>query len=63
MDPILYGVALYLNLRKLFTIQKKGDDRYVAKLRSCYNDVLVRMEPGEKIWTKIDEYAMLYKDQ
>jgi hypothetical protein len=63
MDHPLYGAALYLNPEKFFAIQKKGDDRYVAELRSCFNDVLARMEPDEKIWTEIDECAMLYGDQ
>jgi hypothetical protein len=55
--------TLYLNPGKFFAIQKKGDDRYVAELRSCFNDVLARMEPDEKIQTEIDECAMLYEDQ
>jgi hypothetical protein len=63
MDHLLYGAALYLNPGKFFEIQKKGDDRTVAELRSCFNDVLARMEPNEDIRTKIDEYAMLYEDQ
>jgi hypothetical protein len=63
MDHPLYGAALYLNPRKFFEIQKKGDDRTVAELRSCFNDVLTRMDPNEKIRSKIDEYAMLYEDQ
>jgi hypothetical protein len=63
MDHPLYGAALYLNLEKFFKIQKKGDDRTVAELRSCFNDVLARMKPNEEIRSKIDEYAMLYEDQ
>jgi hypothetical protein len=63
MDLPLYGAALYLNPRKFFEIQNKGDDRIVVELRSCFNDVIVRMEPNEEIQTKIDEYAMLYEDQ
>jgi hypothetical protein len=63
MDHPLYGAALYLNPGKFFEIQKKGDDRTVAELRSCFNDVLARMEPNEEIRSKIDEYAMLYEDQ
>jgi hypothetical protein len=63
MDHPLYGAALYLNSRKFFIIQKKGDDRTIAELRSCFNDVLARMEPNVEIRTKIDEYAMLYEDQ
>jgi hypothetical protein len=63
MDHPLYGAAFYLNPEKFFEIQKKGDDRTVAELRSCFNDVLARMEPNAKIRTKIDEYAMLYEDQ
>jgi hypothetical protein len=63
MDHLLYGAALYLNPEKFFEIQKKGDDRTVAELRSCFNDVLTRMEPNEEIRSKIDEYAMLYEDQ
>jgi hypothetical protein len=63
MDHLLYGAALYLNPEKFFEIQKKGDDRIVAELRSCFNCVLARMEPNEDIRTKIDEYAMLYEDQ
>jgi hypothetical protein len=35
----------------------------VVELRSCFNDVLARMEPDEKIQTEIDECAMLYEDQ
>jgi hypothetical protein len=62
MDHPLYGAALYLNPKKFFKIQKKGDDRTVAELRSCFNDVLARMEPNEEIRSKIDEYAMLYED-
>jgi hypothetical protein len=63
MGHLLYGAALYLNPEKFFEIQKEGDDRTVAELRSCFNDVLARMEPTEEIRTKIDEYAMLYEDQ
>jgi hypothetical protein len=63
MDHPLYGAAFYLNPGKFFEIQKKGDDRTVAELRSCFNDVLARMEPNEEIWTKIDKYVMLYEDQ
>jgi hypothetical protein len=63
MDHPLYGAALYLNPEKIFEIQKKGDDRTVAELMSCFNDMLARMEPNEEIRTKIDEYAMLYEDQ
>jgi hypothetical protein len=37
--------------------------RYVAELRSCFNDVLARMEPDEEIRSKIDEYAMHYEDR
>jgi hypothetical protein len=57
MDHPLYEAALYLNPGKFFEIQKKGDDRTVAEPRSCFNDVLARMEPNEEIRTKIDEYA------
>jgi hypothetical protein len=63
MDHPLYRAALYVNPGKFFAIQKKGDDRYVVELRSCFNDVLARMEPDEKIRTEIDERAMLYEDQ
>jgi hypothetical protein len=63
MDHPLYGAALYLNPEKFFEIQKKGDDRTVAELRSCFNDVLARMEPNAEIRTKINVYAMLYEDQ
>jgi hypothetical protein len=59
MDHPLYGAALYLNPEKFFAIQKKGDDRYVAELRSCFNDMPARMEPDEKNQTEIDECAML----
>jgi hypothetical protein len=58
MDHPLYGASLYLNPAKFFAIQKN-----VVELRSCFNDVLARMEPDEKIWTEIDECAMLYEDQ
>jgi hypothetical protein len=58
MDHPLYGAALYLNLEKFFATQKN-----VVELRSCYNDVIARMEPDEKIQTEIDECAMLYEDQ
>ena len=37
--------------------------RYVAELRSCFNDVLARMEPDEEIRSKIDEYDMHHEDQ
>ena len=63
MDHPLYGASLYLNPGKFFAIQRKGDDRYVAELRSCFNDVLARMEPDEAIRAKIDEFAMHYEDQ
>jgi hypothetical protein len=63
MDHPLYGAALYLNPEKFFEIQKKRDDRTVDELRSCFNDVLARMEPNAEIRTKINEYAMLYEDQ
>jgi molybdopterin biosynthesis enzyme len=43
--------------------KKKGDDRYVAELRSCFNDVLARMEQDEVVRAKIDDYAMHYEDQ
>jgi hypothetical protein len=59
----LATALLYLNPGKFFEIQKKRDDRTVGELRSCFNDVLARMEPNEEIWSKIDEYAMLYEDQ
>jgi hypothetical protein len=52
-----------LNPDKFFEIQKKRDDRTVTELRSCFNDVLARMEPNVEIRTKIDESAMLYEDQ
>jgi predicted RNA-binding protein Jag len=63
MDHPLYGAALYLNPKKISEIQKKGDDRTVAELRSYFNDVLIRMEPNAEIQTKIDEYTILYEDQ
>jgi hypothetical protein len=53
MDHPLYGAALYLNPRKFFEIQKKGDDRTVAELRSCFNDVLTRMDPNEKFGARL----------
>lgn len=40
----------------------KGDDRYVVKLRSCFNYVLARMESNEEIRSKINEHAMHYED-
>jgi hypothetical protein len=58
MDHPLYRATLYLNPKKFFEIQKKGgkffeiqkkgDDRTIAELRSCFNDVLARMEPNAK---------------
>ena len=63
MDHPLYGAALYLNPGKFFAIKKKGDDRYVGELRSCFNDVLLRMEPDEAIRRKIDDFAMDYEEQ
>jgi hypothetical protein len=63
MDHPLYGAALYLNPGKFFAIKNKGDDRYVAELRSCSNDVLARMGPDDAIRSKIDEFAMHYEDQ
>jgi hypothetical protein len=35
IDHPLYAATLYLNPGKFFEIQKKGDDRTVAELRSC----------------------------
>jgi hypothetical protein len=63
MDHPLYGAALYLNPEKFFAIKNKRDDRYVAELRSCFNDVLERMEPDDAIRSKIDEFAMHYEEQ
>ena len=61
--PSIDGAALYLNPGKFFTIKKKGDDRYIAKVRSCFNDVLARIEHDDEIRSKIDDYAMQYEDQ
>jgi hypothetical protein len=63
MDHPLYGAALYLNLGKFFAIKNKGDDRYVAELRNCFNEVLERMESDDAIRSKIDEFAMHYEEQ
>jgi hypothetical protein len=53
MDHPLYGAALYLNPEKIFEIQKKGDDRTVAELMSCFNDMLARMEPMKKFGPRL----------
>jgi hypothetical protein len=43
MDHPLYGAALFLNPGKYFSIKESGDDELVGELKSCFNDVLVKM--------------------
>jgi hypothetical protein len=60
MEQNLYGTTLYLNLGKFFALRDK-DRRQAARLRSMFNDVLLKMVGDDDEQTKISKQAYDYE--